>query len=165
MCVETRFKGVNQVQMGVSSRMSSLKINKFHSLVHDSNHYIKGSSNQFVGTRIRGRSMLSQINFPKLHLISIKCKFVTPLITSLQPTTKLRLSIAFSSFDPTAAVCTQPKSGNMAKTPLKTDLELLARLESSNPLLPLPPKKARNPQIAHAPKRNHGLSTAEKKVA
>ena len=98
--------------------------------------------------------------------MSINGKFVTSLITSLQPTTELRLSIAFSSFDPTAAVCTQPNPGKkMAKTPLKTDLELLARLESTNPLVPLPPKKARNPQIAHAPKRNHGLSAAEKKVA
>ena len=52
----------------------------------------------------------------------------------------------------------------MAKSPLRTDLELLGRLTSKNPLLPLPDPKQRNPQIAHAPKRNHGLSTAEKKV-
>ena len=52
----------------------------------------------------------------------------------------------------------------MAKSPLRTDLELLGRLTSKNPLLPLPDPKQRHPQIAHAPKRNHGLSTAEKKV-
>ena len=52
----------------------------------------------------------------------------------------------------------------MAKSPLRTDLELLGRLTSKNPLLPLPDPKQRNPQIAHAPKRNHGLSTAEKRV-
>jgi len=53
----------------------------------------------------------------------------------------------------------------MAKSPLRTDLELLGRLTSKNPLLPLPDPKQRHPQIAHAPKRNHGLSTAEKKKA
>ena len=56
------------------------------------------------------------------------------------------------------------KIKKMAKSPLRTDLELLGRLTSKNPLLPLPDPKQRNPQIAHAPKRNHGLSTAEKKV-
>ena len=56
------------------------------------------------------------------------------------------------------------KIKKMAKSPLRTDLELLGRLTSKNPLLPLPDPKQRHPQIAHAPKRNHGLSTAEKKV-
>merc|ERR1711953_62494 len=59
----------------------------------------------------------------------------------------------------------QERKKKMAKSPLRTDLELLGRLTSKNPLLPLPDPKQRNPQIAHAPKRNHGLSTAEKKKA
>ena len=63
--------------------------------------------------------MLSYINVPKRQLMSINSKFVTSLITSLQPTTELRLSIAFSSFDPTAAVCTQPNPGKNGKDPIK----------------------------------------------
>ena len=55
----------------------------------------------------------------------------------------------------------------MSECPLRTDTELLTRLTSHNPLIPLPTRSwpNRNPKIAHAPKRNHGLSAEGKQVS
>eukprot|EP00093_Oithona_nana_P015120 15120.XXX_1029661_1036037_1 [CDS] Oithona nana genome sequencing. len=55
----------------------------------------------------------------------------------------------------------------MSECPLRTDTELLTRLTSHNPLIPLPMRSwpNRNPKIAHAPKRNHGLSAEGKQKA
>lgn len=55
----------------------------------------------------------------------------------------------------------------MSECPLRTDTELLTRLTSHNPLIPLPTRSwpNRNPKIAHAPKRNHGLSAEGKQKA
>ena len=55
----------------------------------------------------------------------------------------------------------------MSECPLRTDTELLTRLTSHNPLIPLPMRSwpNRNPKIAHAPKRNHGLSAEGKQVS
>ena len=53
--------------------------------------------------------------------------------------TAQRLSIALSSW---ADCILQPGKKKMAaKSPLRTDLELLAKLTSQNPLIPLPPTK------------------------
>ena len=137
---------LDKVQMGVFVHgMSSLTINKFHSLAHDSNHYIKGSSNKFLGTRIRGRSMLSYINLPIRWLTSINGKFGTSLITSLQPTTELRLSIAFSSFNPTAAVCTQPNLGKNGKDPIKDRPWIVGKARESQSFGSLASKKGQKP--------------------
>ena len=53
----------------------------------------------------------------------------------------------------------------MSECPLRTDTELLTRLTSHNPLIPLPIAQQRNAKIAHAPKRNHGLSVEGKQVS
>ena len=52
----------------------------------------------------------------------------------------------------------------MSECPLKADTELLARLNSHNPLIPLPLPRQRNPSIIHAPKRTHGLTKEGQKV-
>ena len=53
----------------------------------------------------------------------------------------------------------------MSECPLRTDTGLLTRLTSHNPLIPLPNAQLRNPKIAHAPKRNHGLTAEGKQVS
>ena len=53
----------------------------------------------------------------------------------------------------------------MSECPLRTDTEHWKRLTSANPLIPLPNAQLRNPKIAHAPKRNHGLSAEGKQVS
>merc|ERR1719273_704321 len=68
----------------------------------------------------------------------------------------------------TTAVDTLPTlslSYIMSEAPLRTDTQLLERLTSHNPLVPLPKPRSRDAEIAHAPKRTHGLSREGKKKA
>ena len=80
--------------------------------------------------------------------------FILVLVTLMDSTT-------------TTAVDTLPTlslSYIMSEAPLRTDTQLLERLTSHNPLVPLPKPRSRDAEIAHAPKRTHGLSREGKKV-